>query len=216
MSGVFVSYKAEDRRRGAPLVEALEADGPAVWWGAQIGGGGSWRGMIEAEIDRAACVLVVWSKRSVGPDGKFVRDEATRAQRRGVYLPVLIDSVEPPLGFGEVQTLPLIGWRGSRSDRRYEALVNAVRAIVGTTPQASLRAATPDFKVDRRVALGGGLAALGATVIAGWVALTPKTVSESLAVLPFANLSGDPGQAYFSDGLAEELRTSLARLPGLK
>jgi TolB-like protein len=37
----------------------------------------------------------------------------------------------------------------------------------------------------------------------------------SLAVLPFANLSRDPGQDYFADGLAEDLITSLARLPGL-
>lgn len=33
-----------------------------------------------------------------------------------------------------------------------------------------------------------------------------------LAVLPFANLSDDPGQEYFSDGLTEELLTHLARL----
>ena len=40
--------------------------------------------------------------------------------------------------------------------------------------------------------------------------------SNSIAVLPFANLSADPAQAYFSDGMAEELRTSLSRLGGLK
>jgi serine/threonine-protein kinase len=34
--------------------------------------------------------------------------------------------------------------------------------------------------------------------------------------MPFANLSGDPGQAYFSDGIAEELRSLLARIPALK
>ena len=35
-------------------------------------------------------------------------------------------------------------------------------------------------------------------------------------MLPFANLSGDPEQAYFSDGIAEELRSALARIAGLK
>ena len=35
-------------------------------------------------------------------------------------------------------------------------------------------------------------------------------------MLPFANLSGDPAQAFFSDGLAEELRIALAQIPGLK
>jgi adenylate cyclase len=37
----------------------------------------------------------------------------------------------------------------------------------------------------------------------------------SIAVLPFANLSGDPGQEYFSDGLTDNLITSLSRLPDL-
>jgi TolB-like protein len=34
---------------------------------------------------------------------------------------------------------------------------------------------------------------------------------NSVAVPPFANLSGDPGQSYFSDGLAAEMRAELAR-----
>jgi len=34
----------------------------------------------------------------------------------------------------------------------------------------------------------------------------------SIAVLPFANLSGDPEQAYFTDGIAEDLLTGLARM----
>lgn len=38
----------------------------------------------------------------------------------------------------------------------------------------------------------------------------------TIAVLPFENLSGDPSQAYFSDGMAEELRSTLSRIPHLK
>ncbi|MBV8360500.1 MAG: tetratricopeptide repeat protein [Deltaproteobacteria bacterium] len=37
----------------------------------------------------------------------------------------------------------------------------------------------------------------------------------SIAVLPFANLSGDPEQEYFSDGITDDLTTDLSRLPGL-
>src|SRR5689334_14186201 len=107
MVDVFVSYKAEDRRRVAPLVQALEADGFSVWWDAHIGGGVDWRDTIEENLDQAKCVIVVWSKRSVAREGRFVRDEATRAQRHRTYLPVRIDKVEPPLGFGETQAIPL-------------------------------------------------------------------------------------------------------------
>jgi TolB-like protein len=40
--------------------------------------------------------------------------------------------------------------------------------------------------------------------------------TPSLAVLPFANLSADPENAYFADGLAEEVLNLLARIPGLR
>lgn len=39
---------------------------------------------------------------------------------------------------------------------------------------------------------------------------------ESLAVLPLANLSGDPAQDYFADGMTEELTTELARIGALR
>ncbi|HET7204308.1 MAG TPA: tetratricopeptide repeat protein [Steroidobacteraceae bacterium] len=39
---------------------------------------------------------------------------------------------------------------------------------------------------------------------------------NSIAVLPFTNLSRDPADEYFSDGLAEEIRNQLARVPGLR
>ncbi|HEY4492855.1 MAG TPA: hypothetical protein VI958_12705, partial [Acidobacteriota bacterium] len=39
---------------------------------------------------------------------------------------------------------------------------------------------------------------------------------QSLAVLPLRNLSGDPKQEYFSDGMTEELITALARIASLR
>ena len=39
---------------------------------------------------------------------------------------------------------------------------------------------------------------------------------DSIAVMPFANLSGDPAKDYFSDGMSEELLNLLTRVPGLK
>jgi serine/threonine-protein kinase len=100
---VFVSYKAEDRARLLPLVDALEAEGFTVWWDTHIGGGAHWREDIQEHLDAAKCVIVAWTKRSVGPGGDFVRDEANRARKRGAYLPVRLDAAEPPLGFGEVR-----------------------------------------------------------------------------------------------------------------
>ena len=39
---------------------------------------------------------------------------------------------------------------------------------------------------------------------------------QSVAVMPFTNLSGDPSKDYFSDGMSEELLNLLARIPGLQ
>jgi adenylate cyclase len=43
-----------------------------------------------------------------------------------------------------------------------------------------------------------------------------KIAEKSIAVLPFANMSNDPEQEYFSDGMAEEILNSLAHLKDLK
>jgi TolB-like protein len=40
--------------------------------------------------------------------------------------------------------------------------------------------------------------------------------AKSVAVLPFVNMSSDPEQTYFSDGISEELLNALVKLPGLK
>jgi TolB-like protein len=47
-------------------------------------------------------------------------------------------------------------------------------------------------------------------------AVKPGEAAPSIAVLPFANMSGDKEQEYFSDGLAEEIINALAQIPGLK
>lgn len=72
---------------------------------------------------------------------------------------------------------------------------------------------TPRAGVSRRVVLSGaglGVAALGG----GWALWNSGRLgsagTNSVAVLPFKNLSGDAEQGYFSDGLAEELRATLS------
>jgi serine/threonine-protein kinase len=48
------------------------------------------------------------------------------------------------------------------------------------------------------------------------ISARPAERQPSIAVLPFANMSRDPDDEYFSDGLAEEIMNTLAHLPGLK
>jgi TolB-like protein/DNA-binding winged helix-turn-helix (wHTH) protein/Tfp pilus assembly protein PilF len=74
----------------------------------------------------------------------------------------------------------------------------------------------------KRAALSALILMLLAVTVAGTfyirnrrsIAALPRI--SSLAVLPMVNLSGDPAQDYFSDGITDELITDLARLPGVR
>jgi adenylate cyclase len=63
-------------------------------------------------------------------------------------------------------------------------------------------------------------AAAGILCIAGavvaWRAFFPRESSASIAVLPFTNLTADPANQYFSDGLTDEITDSLARVKSLR
>jgi adenylate cyclase len=61
--------------------------------------------------------------------------------------------------------------------------------------------------------LGGGVASWRLFVHPSL--LTPLPAKPSIAVLPFVNMSGDPEQEYFSDGMTEDLITELSTLSGL-
>ena len=70
--------------------------------------------------------------------------------------------------------------------------------------------------------LAAGLVALAVIAAGVWLAVKPASSPEvstttprlSIVVLPFANLSGDPGQDYLADVLTEGLTTGLSRISG--
>src|SRR5262245_8400762 len=116
MSEIFVSYKREDEKQVGRLVRALEGAGLSVWWDRGLPGGESWRSQIQTALDAAKCVIVAWTRESVGPAGDFVCDEAGQATRRSVLVPVMLERVDPPLGFGEIQAIDLTRWKGNPRD----------------------------------------------------------------------------------------------------
>ena len=85
------------------------------------------------------------------------------------------------------------------------------RAIIAVLAIAVVLLVTNTF-VLRRDATSKARQA-DADTIAAELAEAP---GQSVAVLPFANLGGDPTQDYFSDGLSEELISDLTRIAGLK
>ena len=212
---MFISYARADRPKVAPIAAALSATGHDVWWDALIDGGAAFAKMIEDQLNAADVVVAIWSATSVESD--WVRDEAAHGRDRKSLVPVSLDGTPPPLGFRQYHAVNMSGWRGGTDEPQLQSLVRGI-AAVGMPGLARSAFAPVSQGIPRRtVLLGGGVAA--AAVAGGLLIFKPfgaSAATNSVAVLPFANLSGDPAQSYFSDGLSEEVRGALARNERLK
>ena len=90
-------------------------------------------------------------------------------------------------------------------------------AAAGATVSNSVGDLTPASSRWRWLAVLATVV-VGATIAAvWWLRQRPgaPSVAASVAVLPFVNMSADKDQEYFSDGLTEEMLSSLAKIPGL-
>jgi TolB-like protein len=96
--------------------------------------------------------------------------------------------------------------------RVYRVRIEAGAVPAETSPRSLLRMAL----------VVGAVVLLGAFAVAGWRmfgggAVTPaETPIRSIAVLPLENLSGDPEQEYFADGMTEALIGDLAKINSLR
>src|SRR6478735_10785427 len=105
MADVFVSYSRSDRARVAPLVAAIEAKGWSVWWDPAIDAGQQFDDQIDAELQAANAVLVVWTPTSVA--SRWVRGEARDAAERGILVPVRFETARLPIDARAIQTTAL-------------------------------------------------------------------------------------------------------------
>jgi TolB-like protein len=150
----------------------------------------------------------------------FVLDEGRRELRRGGDLvavePKVFDVLVHLVGNRErvVTKDDLINavWDGRVvSDSALTSAVNAARVALGDSGDAQRLIKTLPRKGFRFV----GEVREGA-VVAGFEPATGAAPAlpdkPSIAVLPFANLSGDPQQDYFADGVVEDITTSLSRI----
>jgi TolB-like protein/Tfp pilus assembly protein PilF len=185
LTDVFVSYSRSDRARVAPLVAALEAEGWNVWWDPEITPGEEFDALIARELKAAAAVVVVWTTRSV--ESRWVKGEARAAADRNVLVPVRFDNAELPIDVRSIHTTELDGWGEDRQSAPFRSLCKALAAMLKTA----------------------------ATKAAPGLAAKDKRPAVAICVLPFANMSGDPEQDYFSDGITEDIITDLGKVSAL-
>lgn len=218
---IFLSYARDDEARARPLARALESAGLDVWWDSLIEGGAAFAKSIQSALDRCDAVVVLWSQASVASD--WVLDEAAVGRDGRKLVPLSLDGTEPPLGFRQYHFINLSSHREQGvSDEVLASVVRAVHAVAeGTTSSLESQNAGPARPISRRTVLLAGAGVVVATASGllawrrGWFSSQPAAPGNSVAVLPFANISGDKAQDYFSDGLAEEVRATLARNSGL-
>ena len=191
MADVFVSYARTDKGRVAPLVAAIEAKGWSVWWDPEITPGQEFDDQIEAEIDAAKAVVVVWTPTSVA--SRWVRGEAREAAERGILVPVRFEQARLPMDVRAIHTTDIDGWGGNADSPQVQELLRALAATIARAQASKVAVA------------GGGAAAAPAKPVA----------SSTICVLPFVNMSGDKEQEYFSDGITEDIITDLSKVSAL-
>jgi adenylate cyclase len=192
MADVFVSYARSDKARVAPLVAAIEAKGWSVWWDPEIDAGQQFDDQIEAELKVARAVVVVWTPTSVA--SRWVRGEAREAADRGTLVPVRFDGANLPMDVRAIHTTELDGWGDDPASPACQALLRALGTMIARQGSSSVAVASPVPAPAPTAASAGRI---------------------GICVLPFANMSGDAEQEYFSDGISEDIITDLSKVSAL-
>ncbi len=93
MADIFISYSKAHPIPTEELAADLQAQGFSVWWDTSLVSGDSFREVILTELGQARAAVVIWTKTSVA--SFWVISEATRAQKRGILIPVRADDLDP-------------------------------------------------------------------------------------------------------------------------
>ena len=196
MADVFISYAREDAESARRFAEGFQSAGLSVWWDDALRSGEVFDESIERALREAKAVVVLWSPSSVA--SRWVRAEATQADRNRTLVPVTIEACQRPIIFELTHTADLSRWRGDRDDRAWQGLVADVLRLV------EIQSAPCDVRAGN---------AIVSTPIRPADVAPPSR--PGVVILPFVNMSGDPEQEYFSDGVTEDIITDLGRVSAL-
>lgn len=125
MSDIFICYSSKNRDVADRLLTRLLAEGWSVWMDTHTLTGTKWRNEIKKQLAQARTVVALWS--AAAEESDYVMDEAEDAKKRGILVPALIESMQLPYGFRQIQTASLIGWNGYGDHAGVRQLVAALR-----------------------------------------------------------------------------------------
>ncbi|HET7316750.1 MAG TPA: TIR domain-containing protein [Sphingomicrobium sp.] len=125
---IFLSYARQDQSTARMFTECLRAEGFSIWWDASLHSGETFDEVIERNLREAKAVVVLWSPRSVS--SRWVRAEATLADRRNKLVPAMIEDCDRPIIFELTHAADLADWTGDTSDVRWRTFVQDLRRLV--------------------------------------------------------------------------------------
>ncbi len=200
MPDIFLSYNREDQAVARRFAEAFGAEGFEVWWDATLKSGEAYDEVTEAALRTAKAVVVLWSPRSVV--SRWVRAEATLADRNKTLVPCTIEPCDRPIMFELTQTAELSHWQGEPTDRTWVAFLGDVRQFLNRRVEPAAPAMQPQPSAPSSA--------------------QPETrrgkrgEAPSLAVLPFVNRSGLPEDEVFAFGMVEDIIDALSQSTGVR
>ena len=116
---------------------------------------------------------------------EWVRSEAERARESRKLIQLNLDGARLPMPFDQIQCADLKGWSGDVESAGWQTILASVSAFADGT--------APNAPATRPA----------------------EPHKLSICVLPFANMSDDPQQEYFSDGISEDVITDLSKVSAL-
>src|SRR5215472_18545206 len=117
---------------------------------------------------------------------EWVQSEADTARTDHKLVQLTVDGAKLPRPFDRIQCADLAGWSGDLDAHDWKKVVASVAELIAGG------ARTPAPAEPK-----------------------PAVRKLSICVLPFANMSGDPEQEYFSDGISEDIITDLSKVSAL-
>ncbi len=205
---VFLSYASQDAEAAQRICEALRTAGIEVFLDqSELRGGDVWDQKIRREIHACALFIPVISANTASRHEGYFRlewnlaDQRTNmmARNRVFVVPVCLDAT-PDAGADVPESFQRVQWTRLPASETPRAFVERVRRLLSpdlstTTrpPTSPVSGAVPPVREPNRAA----------------------AVKPSIVVLPFANMSGDQEQEYFSDGITEDIITDLSKVSAL-
>ena len=188
MSDIFISYARSTADQAQAVAEALRGLGYGVWRDDELPAHRSYAEVIEERLQAAKVVVVIWSAEAV--KSEWVQSEADTARTDRKLVQLTVDGSKLPRPFDRIQCADMAGWTGDLDAHGWKKVAASVAELVrGGAPAPSAAEVQP--------------------------AAQPAASKLSICVLPFANMSGDPEQEYFSDGISEDIITDLSKVSAL-